>query len=302
MERVGALVVNYNGEAVLPRCLGALLAEGLAPRGIVVVDNGSTDGSHRRAAEQVPGIVLAETPGQVSFAAANNLGIRRLAETGPPDLVLFVNNDAFLSPGCLARLAAALADDPALGAATPRLVSPGGEIWYGGGEVAWREGGAVFPGRGEAAGPRARRGGRVTAATLCVLLVRWTALERTGLLDESYFFYDEDVEFCLRLTEAGFGLGYVPEAEAVHVGGYSTSSRGEAFVYRNMARNRIVTMRRHGTLPRWLLFLPWFAAMMAWKSLRFTLAGRPGTAAAIAGGLREGLTAPLLPVPTLGGT
>ncbi len=301
MPSLAALMVNYNGGDVLLESLASLPAAGVALKDTVLVDNASTDGSHRAANVRFQDLTSVETDKEMSFAGANNLGLRRLAGAGAPEFVLFVNNDAALRPGCAATLREVLDRDRSLGAAAPLILDAGGKVWYAGGDIDWREAGGRLFGQGREDGPEYRRPALVAFATLCVLLVRWEALEKVGLLDESYFFYDEDLDLCLRLANAGYGIAYEPAATAVHRSGYSTAPRGPEFIYRHMARNRLLTMRRHGTPVRWLGFAPRFAAMMAWKAARFLFSARPQAARAIAAGLKEGLTDPLLPIPSLAG-
>jgi N-acetylglucosaminyl-diphospho-decaprenol L-rhamnosyltransferase len=299
MSRPATLVVNYNGGEILLKALAALAGAGVSPAEAVVVDNASTDGSGTEAARRFPGLTLLDTGNDSSFAAANNLGLRHLARRGAPESVLFLNNDAFLEAGAATTLSAALDRDPSLGAAAPFITGTDGRVWYAGGDVIWREAGGWLFGHGRPGSPSDRIAARVDFATLCVLLVRWSALATVGLLDETYRFYDEDLDLCLRLRRAGLGIAYEPASGAVHVSGHSTGLRGDSFKYGNMARNRLLTMRKHGTPARWVAFVPWFGLMMAWKSLRFTLRGKPGVAAAIAGGIGRGLVDPFIPIEPL---
>jgi GT2 family glycosyltransferase len=165
--------------------------------------------------------------------------------------------------------------------------------------VDWKEAGGRLKGFGRPDDQEYHHPDRVAFATLCVLLTRWSALEKTGLLDETYHFYDEDLDFCLRLGEAGYGIAYEPSASAVHMVGYSTALRGPSFVYFNMARNRLMTMRKYGTTGRWLRFLPYFSAMMSWKAIRFLFRGETAAARAIVSGIARGVRDRPLPVPTL---
>lgn len=122
--RVRVVVVNRNGGEHLLRCLGALarvdwLQEDLD---VVVVDNGSTDGSAARARESFPAVTLLEAGQNLGFAAGNNLA---LADLEGCDYVALVNNDAFVEPGWLRPLVRALEDDSGLGAAAPKILLDG---------------------------------------------------------------------------------------------------------------------------------------------------------------------------------
>lgn len=289
MSGIAALIVNYNGGKALLDTLASLPGAGVPIKSVVLVDNASTDGSAARAAGRFPGITLLETRDDYSFAAANNLGLNYLSGNRPPKAVLFLNNDVILKPGSVKRLFEALLRDDTLGAVSPIIYDTRGRLWYAGGKVDWREAGGRLYGQGMTDRPVYHRPARVDFATLCVLLVRWNALVAVGPLDETYHFYDEDLELCLRLGKAGFGIGYMPVAEAVHLVGHSTAERGPEFIYHNMARNRLMTMRRYGLPGRWMIFVPYFGAMMAYKAVKFTLRGQPKTAAAIFSGIMRGL-------------
>lgn len=156
VSRVRAVVVNYNGGDEVLGCLRALLASRWERLEVVVVDNGSTDGSAERIAG-LDGVRLLRSPSNLGYPGLN-AAIRDL--TGV-DAVLIVNPDAVVAPDCLARLAAALDDDPGLGAACPRILLDGRyrEVRFGldGPPRASLDLLAVDAGRWHLTGPRVRR-------------------------------------------------------------------------------------------------------------------------------------------------
>jgi len=258
------VVVSWNTREHLARCLDALdgSAAGLRLE-TIVVDNGSTDGSQAMVAAEFPRVRLIQSPDNVGFGRASNIG----AAAGSGRAILLLNSDCELSPGALAALLDALDADPALGAAFARLTNADGTLqpsvhdalptpWSHAGDV-------VFAGSVRHALYRApvlkkillRRTLRRHAAAhdvawggaACVLLRR-KAFEAVEGFDERFFMYMEDVDLCARLIAAGFGLRYVPEAVAVHHWGVSTA-KSAAPMLRHAYLSRIAYFDKH--FPGW---------------------------------------------------
>ena len=225
---VAAVVVSYNSRRHLEVCLSSLVAEGLDR--IVVVDNGSTDGS-RRAAEAA-GATWVESGGNVGYGRAANLGAAHPAAAGARYL-LICNPDLEVHRGAVAALLAALESDPSLGAVGPRLCNPDGSLYPSA---------RTFPDLVDAMGhgllglvaPRNRftrryrlldwdhrEAARVDWVSGACFLVRRQAWESVGGFDPAYFMYMEDVDLCWRLRRAGWAIGYEPSAEVVHTQGVS---------------------------------------------------------------------------------
>jgi len=228
---VAAVVVNYESGDELAACVAGLGQE--HPAEIVVVDNGSEDGSVQRCRERFPGVVVIAPGRNLGYGAAANRGMAATSS----DLVLVCNPDLVVSPGAVRELADALAGDPRAGLAGPLLRSASGDRY----PSARR-----FPSLVDAAGhaligifnPDNRftrayqqaeladdtRGTRtVDWVSGACFVVRRTAFEDVGGFDESYFMYLEDVDLCRRLGRAGWTTLYVPRAEAVHLQGTSTA-------------------------------------------------------------------------------
>ena len=113
------IIVNYNGRQVLPNCVQSLVRDRPATEHeVIVVDNGSNDGSADMVAARWPWVKLIRLPGNVGFAAGNNAGIR--ASAG--DLILLLNSDTIVPPDAIDRLVSALVDHPDAAVAGPRLI------------------------------------------------------------------------------------------------------------------------------------------------------------------------------------
>jgi hypothetical protein len=235
-DSLDVIIVSYNARADLEACLASIHgAPPGRPHTIVVVDNASRDGSADAVAEHWPQVRLIRNPRNVGFAAANNIGIR--ASSGA--LVLLLNSDTIVPAGALDRLADALERHPRAAIAGPRLVDGAGtpEISFGGMLGPWNELrqrllGALYA--REVPAVRRWVARRVSIehwpdwVSGACLLVRRTDAEAAGLLDERYFMYGEDVDFCAAVRARGRGVLFTPDAEVVHLRGRSRASAPEA--------------------------------------------------------------------------
>jgi GT2 family glycosyltransferase len=225
------VIVSFNTCGDLERCLESLGEHPpVTPHEVIVVDNGSSDGSveaaHRRLGVRV--IAIGSNRG---FAAANNAGIR--ASAG--EYLLLLNSDTIVPAAAIDRLLAALERHPEAAAAGPRLVDAHGraELSFGrmiGPITEWRQQRLM------------RRRSRADAAAVALiermtrqeqfpdwvsgacLLVRRADAEAVGLLDERFFMYTEDVDFCAALRARGRRILFTPEAEIIHLRGRSAAS------------------------------------------------------------------------------
>lgn len=236
--RIGVVVVNYNGGQLILRCLEALGCQTLAPAAIVVVDNGSTDGSARAIQDRFPSIRLVAAGGNIGFAAGNNLGVRELADC---DWFALLNPDAFAEPGWLEALARAAASHPEyqsfgsrmLMADDPSLLDGVGDAYHVSG-LHWRVGHGL-PAEGAYATPM-----EIFAPCAAAAMYRRDAWMRVGGFDEDYFCYAEDIDLGFRLRLLGYRALYVPDAVVKHKGSAISGRRSDFAVYHG-GRNLIWT-------------------------------------------------------------
>jgi N-acetylglucosaminyl-diphospho-decaprenol L-rhamnosyltransferase len=263
VTRVAIVIVAWNARTDLERCLRSLAASPpTVSHTIIVVDNASDDGAPEMVASRFPGIRLIRSGENLGFARANNVGIRASAS----DLVLLLNPDTVVPAGSLDALVARLDRVPAATAAGPRIVDGSGraEVSFGPmptplGEFRQKTVSALH---GRRIWPvsawverRTRREQFVPWVTGACLLVRRDAAEAVGLLDERYFLYWEDVDFCARLRAAGGRILFTPVAEVVHLRGRSTRGARDpaSEAYR---RGQLTFYATHQ--PEWLPALRWY--------------------------------------------
>jgi GT2 family glycosyltransferase len=257
------VIVSYNARADLEACLDSLGTH--PPRlrhEVVVVDNASTDGSAEAAATRAPAVRMVQQPSNSGFAAANNVGIRQT--TG--ELILLLNSDTVVPSGAIDALVRRLRETPAAAAAGPKLVDGSGKAELSFGPMispwaeVWQKSLISLHARGVA--PASRWVERSTSREHFVDWVSGAALlvyrrdaEAVGLLDERFFLYTEDVDFCARLRARGRRILFTPSAQIVHLRG---RSRASAPAQMNAAyrRSQLAFYAKHH--PRWLRLLRWY--------------------------------------------
>jgi len=282
---LAVIIVSYQVRDLLAPCLKSVIAGQPAvihdprtgDRSLVtetwVVDNASADGSAEMVRRRFPQVHLIANDDNRGFAAANNQVLRQLislnragaASKDAPDHILLLNPDTAVRGDALALLVAHLEQNPGVGAAGPALIYPDGRFQHSA---------FAFPGLLQLALDLFPIHGRLSASRLngryprsryaagkpfaidhplgAALMVRRQAIEQVGLLDEAFFMYGEEVDWCWRIKKGGWAIHCVPRAQVVHHEGRSTAQfREEMFVALWRSRQRLYT-RHHGRLTNWL--------------------------------------------------
>ena len=230
------VVVSHGAEDLLRRCLASLRAHppaGAAMR-VTVVDSGSPDGTPDMVAREFPEVRLLRE-GNIGFSAANNLALR----DSEAEAVLLLNPDTEVYAGSLDAALARLRSDPAIGMVGIKLVTESGELDHACKRSFPTPLGALahFTGigrHGDAPGPLSQyratalgddEPGEVDAVNGAFMLCRREAVREVGLLDEGYWLYMEDLDWCHRFWDAGWKVFYEPAGTALHVKGGSSAGR-----------------------------------------------------------------------------
>jgi hypothetical protein len=244
------IIVSYNARADLLRCLDSLrAAPPAATHEIIVVDNGSTDGSVE-AARQIDGVRVIEAGANLGFARANNIGIRESTGTA----LLLLNSDTVVPPGAVNHLLAELDRDASVAVVGPRLVDGNGRA-----ELSF---GRMIGPLNELRQKRLARSGAVETLTRqrqypdwvsgACLLVRRSDAEKVGGLDERFFMYTEDVDFCAAIRARGRRILFTPDVEVVHLRGRSAATVPDA-TREHYRRSQVAFYEKHH--PLWLPLL-----------------------------------------------
>jgi GT2 family glycosyltransferase len=262
--RVGVVIVNYNAGGHLRLAVESLLAQTTPPDRIVVVDNGSEDGSTVGLLERFPSIELVEPSKNLGFAAANNLGVARCADC---TLVALVNPDAFPEPAWLETLVAAAARHPEYSVFGSHLVDDADDRYLDGTGDCYHVNGVAFRRDGGAPSDVVRETGETFSVCAAAVLYRRKDFLAIGGFDESFFCYYEDTDLAFRLRLDGQRCLYVAEAVARHVGSVTAGLSSEFTVYHS-ARNQTWTFVKNMPGPLLWLYLPQHLLLSALIVLR----------------------------------
>jgi len=208
------IVLTWNSVADAAACLAALRDSAYPNCRVLVVDNGSDDGTPESVATHFPEFQLVRLSRNIGYVGGNNVGLRR-AVAGGADYVLLLNDDAFVTPDAIGKLVTAAESDPRLGMVGPAIVScRDTSAVYLGGRIDWSNGDGLAIPAGEVAPALSVQ--RVDFVPGCALLARVDVVRHIGLLDPIYFAYYEDVDWSLRCQAVGYHCAVVPGARVFH--------------------------------------------------------------------------------------
>jgi GT2 family glycosyltransferase len=242
------IVLNWNSWRDTLECLRSLAQLDYPNYRVLVVDNGSTDGSEERIREAYPALDLLQTGANLGYAGGNNVGIRHALSHGAA-YVLVVNPDVLVEQRTLTTLMEVTLCHPRIGALSPvvRFKDKHGTVWFGGSVIHWQEGRVghtTIQEDGELCQPCAWASG-------CCLLMSAKALLEVGLFDHRYFMYYEEADLCQRMSRAGYMVAVCPRANVFHQlsTGETTKHETPGFIYymtRNSLRFFFRYVNRHG--------------------------------------------------------
>ena len=230
---VSVVIVAWNAKDYVSECLHSLQHQTICiPLEVIVVDNHSADGTAEMVSQEFPEVILIRNAHNLGFAGGNNEGIRR--STG--NHIFLINSDVNVPPDCLNALYVYIEQHPEIGILGPRMVAPDGKtarscmrfptLWNSFCRALGLD--SVFRRSKLFGGFLMRDFNHDHIASVDVLngwfwMVRRTALDQVGLLDERFFMYGEDIDWCRRFHDAGWKVVLYPGAEALHYGGASSA-------------------------------------------------------------------------------
>ncbi|HEV8635508.1 MAG TPA: FAD-dependent oxidoreductase [Chloroflexota bacterium] len=291
---VHAIVLAFNNQADTLECLESVRALSYPNLKVVLVDNGSTDGTPSAVRERFPDVHVIETGQNLGVPRGFNVGFTWALQEGA-DYVLMLNNDTTVAPEMLAELVRVAEAEHKAGIVMPKV------LYYDQPDLVWSAGGRyrLFPpaivmvGRSKPEGGPFDRLGSIEYAPSCGLLIHRRAFELAGLFDPGYFFLYDDWDFSERVRAHGLGILFVPTARMWHKVSRTTRSRSDLF-WRVWGESCARFYRRHGR--------PVFVSLpvhMGYILARELVHGNAGSLGHFLSGAWVGLTKPLGPVPTL---
>ena len=268
IPRVTILILNWNGLQDTLACLASLQCVKYPNFDILVVDNGSCDGSTTVIRERFPEVRVIENERNLGFTGGNNVGLRHLAQG--VDYVLLLNNDTEVAPDFLGRLVDVAEADPGIGIVGPKIYyhEQPVVIWSAGGTIDWQRGKSRMLELDELdEGQSGVVPREVDFVSGCALLVKRAVLEQIGLLDERFFAYYEEIEWCVRAKREGFKIVHVPRAKVWHKIPLDARDSSPIVQY-YMSRNRILFLKATGA-PCWVymqvLFAEYLPRIISWS-------------------------------------
>lgn len=252
MSQVTIIILNWNGRRYLAPCLDAVLAQTFRDFEIILVDNGSTDGSVDFVRTHYPQVRLVTNAHNRGFAAGNNQAIR----ASQSEFVATLNNDAEAEPEWLEKLVQAMESDERVGAcASKMLFAHRRDVINSAGIVIDRAGIAWDRLGGQADAASAGVPEPVFGACAGAALYRRSMLDQAGLFDEDFFAYLEDVDLAWRAQLAGWQTLYVPDARVYHHHS-ATAGEGSPFKNRLLGRNKVWLIVKNYPTPHLAWYLP----------------------------------------------
>jgi GT2 family glycosyltransferase len=269
LPQVTIIVLNWNGLNDTLDCLKSLDQLDYQGYEVVVVDNGSVDGSVPVIRERFPSVTIIENDENLGYAGGNNVGLR-YAMTQGADYTFLLNNDTVVDPAFLRILVDTAEAEPTVGIAGPTIYyhERPDVIWSAGGAIDWQRGSTRMVGLDERdEGQFGREPRTVDFVTGCAMLVRRAALEQVRLLDERFFAYYEETEWCVRASRAGFKIVHAPLAHIWHKISPATQA-DSPLVHYYMTRNRLLFLKAtRAGLRAWFhtLFTEYLRILIGWS-------------------------------------
>ena len=246
LPSVSIVILNWNGKDDTLACLDSVLATEYSNKCIVVVDNGSTDGSATAIKNHFPSVELLETGKNLGYAGGNNVGIRHALSRGA-EFVLLLNNDTIVSADLVhafVSTASRGSPDDVLGARIFYFDKPD-ILWFAGARWQSKTQTFVIEGLGlpdASEFPEEREADYITG---CALFTSANTFKRVGLLDEKYFLTYEETDWCYRARARGLRCRVIPEAKLWHKVSASFGGETSPLVTYFMTRNRLLWARNH---------------------------------------------------------
>jgi GT2 family glycosyltransferase len=254
------VLLNWNSAEMTAECMQSLLKMTADSHEIIVVDNGSQDGSVEYLRGQFPEITIVPQERNLGFAAGCNVGTK-LALEKRVEFVLLLNNDTVVDPEFLTELRRVAEEHPEAAVISPKIYfwDMPNRLWWAGGVFSLWTGIAKHRGRKDVDRGQFDRNASIDWATGCAALIRSAMFEKIGLFDESFFAYSEDLDLSLRIKKAGYEIWYAPKARLWHKEGFVCRKNVGEYLRKFLStRNLLFVMRRHARSIQWLTFLPNF--------------------------------------------
>ncbi len=288
-KKVSIIILNWNGKNDTLECLESLSRIDYRNYEVILVDNGSTDGSLEDARARFKNTVIIENKENKGFCAANNIGIRYALGHGA-EYLFILNNDTVVEPGIIHDLMDALSQREQLSVVSPLIAyyDDRKKMQFSGCMIDWGNGDLCRQYEWEYI---ASQKGllEIDFASWCAIFLKREAIDRVGLLDEDFFAYYEDVEWGVRGAQLGIKSFLYPKVLVYHKGSRATGGVYSASVYFYLFRNRFILIKKHAPFLRKIQFSVTYVFDSVKKSRQLAAAGKQDLADALMDGVWSAL-------------
>ncbi len=238
MKDLSIVIVNYNNAKLLETCLRSIgkFSQKLTLE-IIVSDNGSSDGSQKMLKDKFPEVILIENNANLGFIKATNNGLKIASSR----YIILLNDDTELKNNALEILVDFMDKNPEAGACGPKLLNTDGTPQRQGsifGKPFWKSDEAI----------------PVDFVIGGALLLRKEVFQQIGLMDENLFFYNDDIDWCKSIRKAGWKIYFVPQAQIMHYGGYSSKRVFNPRLFIEGFRGGLYFCRKHYNMVAYLAY------------------------------------------------
>lgn len=257
-KKVGIILVNYNGKEYNEECINSILDSSYKNIEIIVVDNGSKDGSVEILKEVFKEkIELILTGKNLGFSGANNIGIEKALNDGC-DYIVLLNNDTIIDRNLIGNMLIASIEEHN-SVISPKIYYYDNKkiIWSAGADIRWKKGVTDQRGINKIEDGSFNKREEVEFGTGCCLLIPSNIVKKVGMLSEEYFLYYEDTDYCMKIKEGGYKIVYEPTGVLYHK--VSASTGGElsvGYIYYN-TRNRLIFNNKYNKVSK-IIYMTYF--------------------------------------------
>ena len=292
---VAVILVNWNGYDLTKRCLQSLEKVSYTNHSVIIVDNASEDDSYEKLKNEFKAPLFLRNEENLGFTGGNNIGISYALEKGF-DYILLLNNDTVVTPDFIEQLLIITWKNPNVGMVQPLILTMDSidKIWSAGGKLIWSLGIAKTLGDHALLADYPLRDREIDWATGCCILIPKKVILQVGSLENSFFAYFEDVDWSIRIRQAGYPIYLASKSIIYHEGSASSKKTYDEGmlspkVFYLHARNQFFLLRRHSRFPEAFLSWPFqFLKYVTWMSY-FCLKGKFKKMKSVAKGIRDGI-------------
>jgi GT2 family glycosyltransferase len=273
-QRLSIILVNYKKTELTNDCVKSLRESTFRDFNIIIVDNESTRTSFEELHSACPEANVLTSERNLGFGGANNAGIEFALQHGA-DLLLLLNNDAVVKKDTIEKLVETADEKPGAGVVGAKIYyyDRPNLIWYSGGKLDVDKALGTHPKIGLEDDGSDDECVETDFVTGCCLLTRKEVIDKIGSLDQSYFLYLEDADFCVRAKRAGYSVIYQPAAVVYHKVSNSSGWDSPTYIYFNL-RNKLLFLRNNSKASRWIWQLHYLIYYYVRQFIRLTFKHR----------------------------